>query len=290
MDHGVMAWRTLGAVDPKALVESRVALHWAAQVPAALGHTRVPKAEDWSHYALAWLDGPQALVGRPVEDAGGLRAGVRPRDLALVVLERGGRRAVGALPLAGRTLQDGLDWVVATLAERSGTSAVPLESPPHEMPAHALARGAAFPAPDAGLAELARWYADAERALTRAAAGRAEAGPVIVWPHHFDAATLLTLAERTPAGDARTIGLGMSPGDEGYAEPYVYVKPWPAPDGVSLPALEGGGAWHRGGWLGAVLTGSAIVADRSTPAQERRVEGFLRSAEAAARTLVAASG
>src|SRR5262249_57852622 len=73
--------------------------------------------------------------------------------------------------------------------------------------------------------------------------------PILLGPHHFDIATLLDF------GESRTIGVGLSPGDSSYAEPYFYVSPSPVPKDRSGPALPVG-HWHSQGWFGAVLTGS----------------------------------
>ena len=59
---------------------------------------------------------------------------------------------------------------------------------------------------------------------------------MLCWPHHFDIATLVKLEDGQPA-NARSIGVGVSPGDEYYAQPYVYVSPWPRFDAGKLPDL-----------------------------------------------------
>ena len=49
-----------------------------------------------------------------------------------------------------------------------------------------------------------------------------------IWPHHFDLGALL------PIGDGRAIGLGLSPGDGAYDEPYFYTSPYPVPPSDQL--------------------------------------------------------
>jgi hypothetical protein len=111
--------------------------------------------------------------------------------------------------------------------------------------------------------------------------------PVRCWPHHFDIATLVSIPGGAP-GEVRTIGVGLSPGDGSYAEPYFYVTPWPAPDGPTLPELPAGAAWHRAGWFGAVLTGTAIFhdAEATPPARKRMIRDFLDGAWRASATLL----
>ena len=59
---------------------------------------------------------------------------------------------------------------------------------------------------------------------------------------------------------ARSIGVGLSPGDETYAQPYFYVSPWPAPKNPKLPALPPGGHWHTKDFFAAVATADELLA------------------------------
>ena len=72
-------------------------------------------------------------------------------------------------------------------------------------------------------------------------------------------AALLAL-EKGPAEKARSIGIGVSPGDGYYAQPYLYVSPYPRPDTDNLPALPPGGRWHTKDFFGAVATGIDLLA------------------------------
>jgi hypothetical protein len=159
---------------------------------------------------------------------------------------------------------------------------------PYELPAHAVAAGAPLPAfPLPGFAELARYFANAEPLLRAITQGRPGAAPVRCWPHHFDLGTLLTHAG-VGGDDVSTVGLGLSPGDEGYPEPYFYVTLWPHPRGLPevLPALPGGGHWHREGWDGAVLPGTRLVETPGARDQEALARDFLVSAVRVARGLL----
>ena len=151
------------------------------------------------------------------------------------------------------------------------------------MPPHAVADGAAFDAPAEALSELAGWFADADLVLQEVAQDP-QASAVRVWPHHFDIAVLHTLDPELGAEAGRSIGVGMTPGDGGYAEPYLYVTPYPYPEAPDVPELPAGG-WHTEGWFGAVLTGSEVT---GRGAQQRAtVEGFVDAAVRASRELLA---
>jgi len=86
------------------------------------------------------------------------------------------------------------------------------------------------------------------------------------------------------AESARSIGVGLSPGDAGdigRPEPYSTSPPGPTEES-RLPFLPVAQLEHRG-WLGAVLEARAFVGGAD---QEGQVRDFLESAIAAARRLI----
>ncbi len=95
-----------------------------------------------------------------------------------------------------------------------------LELPSHEMPSHPLANGAPFSeGSPAARSELAAWFSNANSALRAAVAEQSGASLVRCWPHHFDVARLITLDPDEDSEEARSIGMGFSPGDDFYDEP-----------------------------------------------------------------------
>jgi hypothetical protein len=111
------------------------------------------------------------------------------------------------------------------------------------------------------------------------------------WPHHFDIATLLPGPAAGGGAQQRTIGVGLSPGDASYGEPYWYVTPWPyPPPPEQLPALPGGGAWHRRGWFGAVLTATAALRPPTAAERARGVSAFIAAASRGVASLMGSEG
>ena len=158
---------------------------------------------------------------------------------------------------------------------------------PNPIPDHPVAHAQPFSfAPKEAFQEIARWYANSDRALRKIEAETPKASAVRCWPHHFDIATLIEFA--TPQGhdSGRSIGVGMTPGDSTYPEPYLYVTPWPYPSDPPLSDLAGKGVWHTEGWLGAALTAPNLVAAGEATDQAQRVSDFLASALKACRDLV----
>jgi len=288
MTSTLPGWQRLGSHAPTALVAARLQLHWAAQLASAVGTSLLPAAADDSHTNLEWLADPGALAGNPVGSDPRYRAAVRPADLALLLLDER-NMVVAAHPLHGWTFGEGMNWLAQEIAAFTRRPLPqPLRRRALDLPDHAVGRGAPFSAPDTdAFAELGRWYANADALLRAFATPLPAASPVRCWPHHFDIATLITVAAAADASGPRTVGVGLSPGDGSYAEPYWYVTPWPYPKAHRLGALDGGGMWHQGDWLGAVLVGSRLVAGATAAAQHAQADAFIRSAVTACQALVA---
>lgn len=253
----VTAWRRVGAVAPPSLVDARLQLHHALQiiVSAPISYL-VPRPDD-SHTNLEWLPDHEALGTNWLTGPSRLRFALHPARLALLAIDEGSQ-ALSRYTLGGHTVDEGVAWLRATLAG-TGYNGSKLTTMKHyEIPAHSVAAGRPFShEPREAFAELARYYANAHELTSRLAAERPGASLPRCWPHHFDLATLITLPA-TGRG-TRTVGVGLSPGDEYYAEPYFYVGPYPHPSADRLKPLGSLGGWHTEGWVGAVLRASELV-------------------------------
>jgi len=267
----VLGWEPLGSVPAQRLAEARLTLHHAVQLVAAVGRSLVPARPDDGHTSLEWRSPAHAFAGQEVPGSRPWRAVLGADDLSLAVFAE--ETELGRLALAGVTVREAFAWLVEQ-ARGLGAPAERLNlETPYTLPAHGVGAGAALAAPsDGSLVEVARWFANADGLLRGVAAGWAGSAPVRVWPHHFDVGSVLPLGPA--AGEsAPSIGVGLSPGDEGIAEPYFYVTPWPVRE--PLPALPAGGRWHRAGWTGGILTGSEVVAAGGGEAQAAAASAFL---------------
>jgi hypothetical protein len=139
------------------------------------------------------------------------------------------------------------------------------------MPPHAVAaEGAAFDVLGPALAELGNWFASGHHALMAVTQAWAGCSEVRCWPHHFD---LDVVIELEPGHREKLIGVGLSPGDEHYAEPYFYVSPYPKPEPEDLPTLVDQAHWHTEGFVSAILPASRIP--REAEAAVERVAEYL---------------
>jgi hypothetical protein len=243
-------WSGLRDPAPQTLVPPRETAHFAVQWAAKAARANLPASPDDSHTALAWDAELGALASAPFPN--GMRVGVRIAPLELAVYTGAG---VQRLALDGREARAVDAWLDSALAAQGLKPATPVVLP-YEIPARPLAK---LP----GLEQLARWVAASAEVLeavrTKYRKLHPGPGPVRCWPHHFDIAVLVGL-EEGGAESSRSIGIGVSLGDEYYPQPYAYVSPYPRPQAAQLPALPPGGHWHTRDFFGAVATADALLA------------------------------
>lgn len=123
--------------------------------------------------------------------------------------------------------------------------------------------------------ELGKYFANANFVLEEVVNNNPKASEISSWPHHFDIATLMVLDDSKD--NYKSIGVGLSPGDDNYNQPYFYITPWPYPktEDITLPELPSGGFWHTAGWVGAILTAKSILSFDSSKEQNNSVKEFI---------------
>jgi hypothetical protein len=282
-------WQPLGGLPCEQLAETRLELHWALQIVGAVPLAFLEQTPDSSHANLGWVPDDATFVTRRVGASQAIRVGLEVVDFRLAIRDDADA-VVDALPLEGKSLDEGYGWMAEMMGQYGvgDVEATALHRPERDFPAHPVRTGAPFTGGDPqARAELARWYDNSLLLLSEVAQEHGNASPVRTWPHHFDMATLLTLEPGEDPERMRSVGVGMTPGDASYSEPYIYAAPWPVPTSPNvLPSLDGGGTWHTEGWVGPVLRCSRLVAAGSDPAaQADQARAFLASAIPAAHAL-----
>ncbi len=206
-------------IDPKNLVDTRIQLHWAAQILSSAADATLEKADDDSHSNLGWDSAANRLDGR-------VDASVDVVNFKLI-------HEHSSLDLHGKTLDQAMVWLGDQLGQQLG----PRE---YEMPSHPVSSGAEFQPRDDHLAAIADWYTFGQLA-------QAGQGELRIWPHHFDLGFF-----QPDVAEGKSIGGGFSPGDEHYPLPYIYVNPYGVDRPLELPELEYG--FWSDKWFGAVIT------------------------------------
>ncbi len=253
------AWTRLGAVAPSDLTNATLELHWAIQIIAAAGQNFAEPREDDSHRGMTWNASQREFMGEPFAGAYPFRVGLRPADLTLQLHDRTDD-PLASLPLSGKTLEGGYEWLMSGLANYMG-KLPDIGRPDFDLPTHPVQKGAPFSEGRQNeLGTLSALYESAAALLGEIVDGHESASVVRCWPHHFDIATLVTVEQKEDSETWKTIGIGMAPTGGYPVGWYWYVTPWPYPDPDILPALDGPGGWHTEGWVGQVLSGEEVVA------------------------------
>jgi hypothetical protein len=222
---------------------------------------------------MSWLDERGALATELVDAARPFRVGLGVSDLTILLLDAAnGETAV--FPLAGRTRDESIAWLRARIGDTGRDPSALRTSLHFSIADHPTDHGAPF-VRSSSLGELSRWYENANGLLEARRSRTPGAETVRCWPHHFDIATLVSAR----GGGLRTVGIGMSPGDASYSEPYFYLGPDPRP--TSPLATLTIGRWHTADWWGAVLTASEIVGLADAAGQASLVTRFVDEALAA---------
>ncbi len=272
-------------LEPAELADARLQLHWAAQVAAAPGATLAEPRADFAHLSLGPAETPGLLAGAAIPGPRPWRAALRLSPPRLELLDAAGE-SVETLDLAGRSLDEARAWLQAAAERWTGAAlARDLALPEQAPPEHAVSRGAPFDDLGERAEQLDAWFAGAARLLDGVRGREPGASPARLWPHHLDLAVLVDAASEPGMPADASVGVGLSPGDEGRDAPYLYVTPWPHPEPRGLPGLPAGGRWNTDGWVGAVLEADAVL-DAAPGERGARAEQFVSAAMADARALL----
>lgn len=253
--------KDLHACAPLSLFGARCMTHKAIQLLTLAARSNLEPETDDSHSSLRWdVTSKRFLSQRMPHDDGAMLIGLSLSPLRLDVVQDDTTRV--KLDMEGQTTEGALQWLDRQLGQ-SGLNPASKVTLPYELP-EAVAKLDLFSAQTASvqLTALAAWFDLANTVLSDFARNYADLepgpSPVRCWPHHFDIATYVQL-EAGSAEAARGIGIGMSPGDESYGQPYFYVNPWPHLDPTDLPDAPHPGHWHTDGYVGAVATAEQIL-------------------------------
>jgi len=263
-------WRPLTVIERDRQRAARLDAHYALQWLARAARAYVRPQPNDGHTNLGWDDALGGFVTHPLSD--GSRLVLKLAELTLVAL--GGAGKEQSLPLGGRHDVDARRWLGEVVAAKGLDAAALVAPSPYEMPPYPIADGGAYRGDREALHALSNWYSDANLALgearRRLLARNINAPEVRCWPHHFDLDTLVAFA-----GGERSMGLGFSPGDEYYDEPYFYVGLHPGPDVATLQRLPAIAHWHAHDFTGAVAPASRIAAAKDPKVE---IDAYLTAA------------
>ncbi len=240
---------------PGQLEAARELSHAAVQWPSRAARANLASVADDSHSNLGWDEASYSLLTHPLDPRQRFQLGFSFKSFAMVWCEDGAVK--DSLALVQSSEQEAQDWCDTMLAtaglQRTGGANMPYLLEPVD---YRDFEGASSPAE---LEALGAWYSVAQStldALVHTFSGTVvSVAPVRCWPHHYDLATLFALEAGDPQA-ARSIGVGLSPGDDNYPEPYFYCTPWPIP--AAFPAPPPPMHWHTEGFTSLVCQASRL--------------------------------
>ena len=251
----------LRALTPSSLARARALVHRAVQLLTMAARANLAAVADDSHSNLGWIGENGQFRSQLISNHNAeYFIGLSVAPLRLSVTKN--QAETSTLDLDGVSYVDASTWLDQRLGE-AGLEAASKIKLPYELPADVADINLfAVDGQSDALAALAAWFDLADELLSSFAAEKSALmpgpSPVRCWPHHFDIATYVGL-ESGDFETARGIGVGMSPGDETYGQPYFYINPWPHLDAKNLPQLFAPGHWHTEGFVGAIATGEEVL-------------------------------
>ena len=262
------------------IATARAIAHRATQHLTKAARANLEAQPDDSHSNLGWDHKQNAFLSQPID---GKYVGLSIAPLSLFILE--GSEHLESLTLNNLTDAEAGQWLDRKLAGL-GLSAGSSTELPYELPADvANVENYRKTNDDAGLDALSAWFQAASNALDNFVSENTDIVPgpsaVRCWPHHFDIATYVSMESGDPE-TARGVGVGMSPGDEGYNEPYFYINPWPHLDKDALPEAIAPGHWHAEGYVGSIATASELLTTNNI---EEAVSSFIAKSFSAGRAI-----
>ncbi|MEL6674624.1 MAG: hypothetical protein AAFR61_20605 [Bacteroidota bacterium] len=270
-----LSWQAPAAVSKVALQEARHQSHQAIQLVAASARSySAPDPED-CHASLLFRAEINGLLSQPFHaGAHEIQVGLNFQSFALVILGPAGQEEI---LLDGLSYEEASARLKSCLQKRGASEDAWSDSLPYEIPVYPQATGTAFGGFDTtAMKALGEFFSNAALLLQPIAQQEAGASPVMCWPHHFDIATLITLPG---AGEEKKyLGIGLSPGDESYDQPYFYANPYPVPEATATLPQPSHGHWHRENWTGLVMTATDVAAAGDAAGQQALMERYVKEA------------
>jgi len=272
-------------INKKDLSRVRLQLHQAVQLISASGISFLEKEDDDSHTNMQWLEEQQALASHHFGPHKRFRLALNLAQLTYLFFDKD---RISEFALDGKTEDEAIEWFLSHLNKEGMDTTTFTMDKHYSIPENKQARGEPYKLFDDGMFRLmAEQFAMAAKLLSRIESKQNDTSPVRCWPHHFDLAFLVTLEANQDPQKMKSVGLGLSPGDGSYDQPYYYVSPWPYPDKSNLhdDALPGEAFWHISGFTSAILKAESYL---SYSDMEGELYTFLDQALGVSSKLIAA--
>ncbi len=270
-----MNWEHASFDDKDRISSIKAQLHHVLQSCSAFGRHYLPASEEDENAVISWVPEEKIMVGKWVESESGLvRPGLDISSKTLIFQRENAETS--SLDIQGNSFAQLMMWLEGQAGE-SGLSVDKFSADlPYELPKYDTQKGSPFLLEDdEALEALLSLYHNAFLLCSNLRGKFSNVSEVRIWPHHFDLAISVKLKESGNADTSTYLGIGFSPGDDHYDEPYFYTNSWPFADDALLRDLSNG-HWHIDDWVGGVLTLNELV-EIKEGLQEEKVFGFYES-------------
>lgn len=268
------SWQRLTLPPIEEMNQAREQCHQAIQNVAAVGRSFLPISKSDENASLAWDFNLQRLVGHWVEGDIVFRSSISIHDF-IVYLVDSNFKTISAISMQNATQTDVMIWLEQQMGQLGVDFAKLDLAHPYEIPVYPTAKGHAFHVDNMrACQELSRLYHNASLMIKDLLKDEEKSTHINCWPHHFDITGSVILLDTGDPQTSRQIGIGLSPGDEHYNEPYFYTSPWPYPT-KDLPDIDHTlGHWHENNWIGTVLPISRLMKMNLIQDQIRVIKKF----------------
>lgn len=251
-------WTNIDGTDLKTLKQTRRALHQAIQLVSIFPRNILPHDPTDGTASLIWNKEAKSLQSIPVQNSNGLEVctGLSLSNFQLYLSAADTK--ICSISMEGKSTNEGLAWLKEELNKLAfETDNLSLDLP-YQIEDYDFSQQLSVD--QKALNEFLSLYKNTNSILKKEVKKWEKAFDIRCWPHHFDLATLIPI-EVDKAGEiVKSIGVGLSPGDESIDEPYLYVNVWPTVSEDSLNRHQlPSGHWNTKGWSGAVLTYSELL-------------------------------
>lgn len=269
------SWNPLVPVDPEEIRIARYQLHQAIQNVAAVGRKFLPSAKRDQNATLSWIPGLRRMAGKWVKGDVSFRSSFSFEEFAIYLVDEK-VQTLSFFNCQESTLTELMLWLEEQIG-KLGLEAKNLTLHlPYDLPETLVNVGYPFQLDSLrGAKELTKYYHNTYLLLRELKQNFASSSNINIWPHHFDMAMDVLLRD---TGDPETntqISLGLSPGDDQFDNPYLYVNCWPHVDTENLPQLSNNAIWISEDWTGAVLLAKHLQASKD---QESTAKTFFAEA------------
>ncbi|WP_462251831.1 hypothetical protein [Ekhidna sp.] len=260
-------WNNIKKVDLQDLIDTRISLHRAIQLVGAVPRNLLPHDPTDASASLIWNLNTSSLESESIPGFD-ISVGLSFNDFQLNIFQ--GARTLKSTQLSDNSVDEALSWLKSELSNLGLDGNKINLNLPYEMPTY---ENGPLEVDKSALEVFDSLYSNIQAVLDEEVVNWKNAFDIRCWPHHFDLATLIPLELDANGEVLKSIGVGLSPGDEGIDEPYIYINIWPSIEYDKLAQHKlPAGHWNKEGWSGAVLTYSDFVSED----QEQMVSGFIR--------------